>query len=201
MANVLESYRREAADLAARFDALAAQDVLAPLAPYLPPAPAKIADIGAGTGRDAAWLAMQGYQVTAVEPVQELAALGRARNDRDITWINDYLPGLDVIRGAGRLYDIAIAVSVWHHLSEAQSLLSLRSLADVVRPGGCVAFSLKVFGDGRASLAVANVEAQATATGFAVVATFRTPSLQQHNRQVGNTWDWLILDRNTGTSL
>ena len=45
----------------------------------LPVTPAAILDIGAGTGRDAAWLAELGHDVIAVEPVQAMMQEGLRR--------------------------------------------------------------------------------------------------------------------------
>lgn len=49
------------------------------LVPYLPPPPATVLDIGGGDGRDAKWLAEQGYEVTLVDPSVEMIKKAKAR--------------------------------------------------------------------------------------------------------------------------
>ena len=51
-----------------RYESVTAETVHRWLVDLLPNAPALILDIGAGTGRDAAWLASRGLEVIAVEP-------------------------------------------------------------------------------------------------------------------------------------
>jgi protein-L-isoaspartate O-methyltransferase len=51
-----------------RYESVAAETVHGWLVDLLPNAPALVLDIGAGTGRDAAWLASRGLEVVAVEP-------------------------------------------------------------------------------------------------------------------------------------
>lgn len=72
------------------------------LTPYLPTVPAAVLDIGAGSGRDAAWLASKGYTVLAVEPSETMRAEGaRLHQDAQITWLADRLPGLETVLRLG----------------------------------------------------------------------------------------------------
>jgi Methyltransferase domain len=51
---------------------------------------------GAGTGRDAAWLAARGYEVVAVEPSDAMRAEAvRLHPQAPIRWVADALPGLE----------------------------------------------------------------------------------------------------------
>ena len=54
--------------LARRYEAVSAPDLHGPVADLIPPGPVRALDVGAGSGRDAAWLAKMGHQVLAVEP-------------------------------------------------------------------------------------------------------------------------------------
>ena len=67
--------------LAERYESISFAEVHAEVAHLIPPAPARIADIGAGSGSDAAALARMGHQVIAVEPTAELRAEGQRRHD------------------------------------------------------------------------------------------------------------------------
>ena len=46
---------------------------------WLPPAPARLLDIGGGPGRYAAWLAERGYTVQLLDPVTKHVGQARAR--------------------------------------------------------------------------------------------------------------------------
>jgi hypothetical protein len=56
-------YNANVASAAARFEARDATELNGWLLNLLPQAPAVIMDVGAGSGRDAAWLASLGYKV------------------------------------------------------------------------------------------------------------------------------------------
>lgn len=52
-------------------------------------------DVGAGSGRDSAALFKMGYNVTAVEPSDNMRNLAAENHKHcDITWVNDSLPEL-----------------------------------------------------------------------------------------------------------
>ena len=55
-----------------RHESLAPEKVNAWLAGVLPDQPALVLDVGAGSGRDAAWLASRGHEVIAVEPSKQM---------------------------------------------------------------------------------------------------------------------------------
>lgn len=60
-------YDAHAPELARTYEAIEAAHTHAWLADLLPKAGAAALDLGAGTGRDAAWLASQGFDVFAVD--------------------------------------------------------------------------------------------------------------------------------------
>ena len=67
----------------------------APVLDLLPDSAGCILDVGAGTGRDAAWFAANGHNVVAVEPFAQLRAAGQERQrSPDIRWMNDTLSAL-----------------------------------------------------------------------------------------------------------
>jgi SAM-dependent methyltransferase len=91
----VEWYNLHAESVVERHESIRATDANAWLQPELPGSPAHVLDVGAGSGRDAAWLSSLGYKVVAVEPSSRMAAharrLGRCP---DIEWIDDRLPRL-----------------------------------------------------------------------------------------------------------
>ena len=65
-------YHRHASELARRYDAMAFEAIHKAILPWLPQDPGLVLDVGAGSGRDAAWFAAQGHEVFAVEPARDL---------------------------------------------------------------------------------------------------------------------------------
>ena len=96
MDDILKGYAEAATpELISRFDNLDCREIYTPVIDLMPSTPCRIADIGSGTGRDAAWFAAQGHDVLAVEPVSELREPGMQLHPSDkITWLDDSLPGL-----------------------------------------------------------------------------------------------------------
>src|SRR6516162_1224732 len=89
-------YDNHALEVSPRYESVRADVVHAWLINLLPPAPALVLDVGAGSGRDAAWLASQGYEVVAVEPSSAMRAEAeRLHPSTPIRWISDSLPGLE----------------------------------------------------------------------------------------------------------
>ncbi|MGV9375222.1 class I SAM-dependent methyltransferase [Nonomuraea sp. NPDC003707] len=100
----------------------------------LPPAPARVLDVGGGTGAHAEWLAADGYEVELIDPVplhvQEASALpgvsARLGDARDLP-----VP-------SGRA-DAALLLGPLYHLPErADRVRALAEAKRAVRPGGSV---------------------------------------------------------------
>ena len=72
-------YDARASDLAAAYEAVDPDRLHAWLADLLPAEPGLVLDVGAGSGRDAAWFARRGHSVVAVEPSAAMRAEARAR--------------------------------------------------------------------------------------------------------------------------
>ncbi|WP_338682187.1 methyltransferase domain-containing protein [Streptomyces acidiscabies] len=100
---------------------------------FLPPAPARVLDVGGGTGVHAEWLVKDGYDVALVDPVPRHveqasavcpASLGDAR---ELDTADD---SYDVVQLLGPLYHLPDADDRRQALAEARR---------VVKPGGLVA--------------------------------------------------------------
>lgn len=95
-------------------------DVLTFALESLPPAPARVLEVGAGEGELALALARAGYDVTAVDPA---AGVDHVRP-----------VGLAELREPPHSFDAAISVVALHHVEPLFE--SCRHLAELVRPGG-----------------------------------------------------------------
>lgn len=197
----LRIYAQHASALNARWQAAyAPEDLFAPVIDLLPAPPCRIADIGAGPGREAAWLASLGHQVTAVEPVAEFRDLGQARNTPGLTWLDDRLPDLSLLR-QGPPQDLVLLSGVWHHVDPAMRENAMGSLAAVLRSGGSVMMSLRQGPtDPRRGLYPADAEEAiqlAQGAGLSQQARRPAPAIQQQNRDAGVSWIWLMLAKQT----
>ncbi len=102
---------------------------------FLPATPAKIIDIGGGTGTYAAWLAALGYDVQLVDIVPaHVQAASQLGTFAAVVGDARALPAPD----AG--YDVALLLGPLYHLLAAEDrLTALAEARRVVRPGGLVA--------------------------------------------------------------
>lgn len=100
-------------ELAALYQALDPAQIHEAVVPHLPAAPAAILDVGAGSGRDAAWLAALGHTVLAVEPSASMWEEAQRRNpDARITWLADSLPSLEAVYRLGAAFDVILLSAV-----------------------------------------------------------------------------------------
>ena len=141
--NWYESHVEEAA---ARFEAMSAQDVHAWMSDLLPAAPGALAlDVGAGTGRDAAWLAGRGLEVVAVEPSASMLDFARwAHAASAITWMGDSLPGLSKVLRSGLTFDVILLSGVWMFVAPADRQRAFRKLITLLKPGGRLFITLRM---------------------------------------------------------
>ena len=107
----------------------------------LPPArPTLVLDVGAGSSRDAEWLASLGHQVVAVEPPDQMQVRTRQLHSKaDIRWLKDRLPGLDNVFRLGLSFDFILLNAVWIHVRPNERQRAFRKLVTLLKPGGFIA--------------------------------------------------------------
>jgi len=106
--------------------------------------PGPTAEIGTGGGRDAAWLAAQGFDVHGFDASAGLLAQARAAHP-GIPFEFATLPELaGVARGA---WQNVLCETVIMHLDVAQVAPSVRTLLALLRPGGTLYLSWRVTQD------------------------------------------------------
>ena len=147
MANVIrgtEGYSQEADALVGQYEDMTFADVHRDTLHLLPNPPALILDIGAGTGRDAAYLAGRGYRMEAAEPTPELRRHGiRLHAEAGIEWIDDSLHDLKILRQHPRHFDVVLMTAVLMHLDEDERRTAMASIAPLLAPQGLLALSLR----------------------------------------------------------
>lgn len=141
----LPHYEQHAQALVDQYESLAFEDVHAGLLDLLPAPGATVLDVGAGSGRDGAWLAARGYDVVAVEPSDAMRMRGQAlhRSNR-MHWLSDSLPDLARVRRLGLTFDLILLSAVWMHVPPASRARALRKLATMLAPNGRIAISLRI---------------------------------------------------------
>ena len=138
-------YDHHADQLVSQYESLACEDVHASLLDLLPAPGSTILDIGAGSGRDAAWFAAHDYDVVAVEPSDAMRAHARALHPSPrIHWLSDSLPDLVQVRRLGLTFDLILLSAVWMHVPPAERARALRKLATLLSPNGRIAISLRL---------------------------------------------------------
>ena len=144
MANTASWYNQNATSLATRYESLSTEEIHCWLLDLWPESPATVLDIGAGTGRDAAWLAAKGYEVVAVEPSAAMRQeANRLHPDAAIRWIDDSLPGLATVSRSGLSFDFVLLSAVWMHVSPNDRARTFRKIVNLLKPGGILAMSLR----------------------------------------------------------
>ncbi|MEO1322168.1 MAG: class I SAM-dependent methyltransferase [Pseudomonadota bacterium] len=193
-------YTEEAEDLFVRYESRNAADIHAPWSNFFPEPPARILDIGAGTGRDAGWFASLGHSVLAVEPTDALR-LGAAKLHPapEIRWLDDILPGLDATRALGETFDLILMHAVWMHLAEEERAAGMANLTGLLSPGGRIAMSLRhgPVPEGRRMFEVSGEEtiALAAAHGLTNLLQGRAESIAAENRARRIEWTKLVFEK------
>ena len=183
-----------------RSEAVSSEKLLGPFIDMFPPPPARIVDIAAGTGRDAAWLSERGYDVTAVEPVAALREVGmRLHASERIDWRDGTLPDLAIAPTPALGFDIALLSAVWQHLDDRDRARSMLRIVDLTAVGGLVLISLRQ-GPSAPSRTLHEASVPATvdlaaANGLRIEREVRIESMQAADRAAGVYWTWLAFRR------
>lgn len=105
--------------------------------------PGRALDVGAGSGRDARWLANMGWQVTAVEPAQRLRELAQRRTPSSIHWLSAALPDLRGIDHEVKGFDLILLSAVWMHLPPTERPRAMHRLGELLAPKGHLIMTLR----------------------------------------------------------
>lgn len=139
-----QGYEQEAEALLEQYEAVSSEAVHADYLSLLPVKPSVVLDVGAGSGRDAAFFADQGHRVVAVEPTRSLRLGAQTIHaEKNIEWIDDLLPDLQQVKALDMRFDLIILSAVLMHLDEPQRVRTIATLASLLSPDGRIVMSLR----------------------------------------------------------
>ena len=193
-----EGYASEADALVRQYESFSFADVHRRILHLIPQSPARILDIGAGTGRDAAGLAEMGHIVTAVEPTAAMRLHGiRLHPSPRIEWLDDSLPDLSVVSARGETFSVVLLTSVWMHLDEAQRSRAMSRIAALVQPDGVMSLTLRhgPVPAGRRMFDVTPAETIALAEAEGLLCVLKLEGGEGLLGKPGVTWDRLAFQR------
>ncbi len=138
-------YDTHARELSDRYNQADPEQVHACWSHLLPPQAGLALDVGAGSGRDARWLAQKGWEVIAVEPSKAMLAQAQTHSylaaHNRITWEQDKLPELNRVRGSSLKFKLILLGAVWMHLLPGQRERAMQILSDLLASGGLLVIS------------------------------------------------------------
>ncbi len=195
--DILQGYERQAPELIARYEKISSKELFRPIKNFLPQKSVTVLDIGAGTGRDAAWFASLSHSVTAVEPVNAFRAAGKKLHETtSIFWIDDRLPDLQNTTAQNKRFDFIVISAVWQHLNNTDRKTAFCALRRLIAKNGILAMSIR---HGVGALTRPTYPASlrqntswAESCGFTKLYETSADSVQGQNHQSGITWNWLV---------
>lgn len=142
--STVQSYHQNADAFVDRYEAVETGEVHGSWLPLLPRTKLLVLDVGAGSGRDAAWFAERGNEVVAVEPADEMRQQAQQQHPHPaIHWVDDRLPGLDRVHELDYRFDVILLSAVWMHVPESERDRAFRKLTELLKPGGFMVFTLR----------------------------------------------------------
>lgn len=193
-----EGYAEEAETLLVQYESLAFEHVQRWSLALIPPAPRRVLEIGAGTGRDAAGFAALGHSVVAVEPTAVFRTRAAILHPSSaIEWIDDSLPDLAMILARGEIFDVVLMTAVWMHLDAGQRHRAMPNVAALIRPGGLAFMTLRhgPVPSGRRMFAVTADETIRLARQAGLDVVFNTWAPEGIQKRPGVSWTRLAFAR------
>ena len=169
------------------------------------PTEGMVLDVGAGSGRDARYLAARGLGVVAVEPASGIRELAQEYTvSNPIHWISDSLPELTEIFRLQTKFDLILLSAVWMHIAPSSRERAFRKLSSLLKPNGKLIISLRHGScqDERTMYSVSTSELAQLASQFGL--TYRLLTPEKTNDELGRAdvqWQTVLLtlpDNGTG---
>lgn len=119
--------------------------LLAYHADLLPPPPALVLDVGAGSGVHAAILAARGYRVVAVEPSDGMRTqAAQLFPGADLDWVDDRLPDLRIVRERDQRFAFLLVNAVWMHVPPDLRDQGMAALSALAEPAAVLSMALRM---------------------------------------------------------
>jgi ubiquinone/menaquinone biosynthesis C-methylase UbiE len=96
------------------------------------PLSAKILDVGCGPGRQMTALRSRGFEVSGVEPAENMRKIARSRLPAGTVWDGSALD----LPFDNETFDFAYEIEVFRYLAHEDNLQALREVFRVLKPGG-----------------------------------------------------------------
>lgn len=195
-----EGYSEQAAKLLLRYEERNTEKVYGEVLHLFPEEPSSIVDIGAGTGRDAAYFAGLGHRVLAVEPTREMREPAMLLHpDPNIEWLDDSLPELVKVVEREETFDVVVCNAVWMHLDPAERRRAMERVARLTHLGTRIFLSQRhgPVPPKRRMFDVTGAETIALAEPFGLTSIFEATreSSDPQNRAAGIRWTRVVLEQ------
>ncbi len=155
-----DSYNLDSDKYISQYESLDTEKAIPNITEIVSELSGKALDIGAGTGRDARWLASQGFYVTAIEPSKELRNFGEKQSKNiDIQWIDSCLPKLEALNDFDK-FDFILLNASWQHVLPVDREFAIDRLYNLLNQSGKILITLrsKPSDDGRLMYLVSHEE-------------------------------------------
>lgn len=137
-------YNERPEEFVSRYERLDTTEVHSEWLGYLPTTQLLVLDVGAGSGRDAAWFAQQDHEVVAVEPSDALRERAmKIHPSPRIQWVDDRLPALNSVHDLDYQFDVILVSAVWMHIPPSDRERAFRKLTECLKPGGHLIITLR----------------------------------------------------------
>ena len=140
--STIDFYDTKAEELCYLYESLEFEDLYSNFISILP-TDCHVLDIGAGSGRDAAWFFRHGYKVTAIEPSSKMIEVAKSYHKEKIEWKCDSLPFLPSLKGREKKYKIILLSGVWMHIHPADRESSIKRMSMLNTIDGWIIISLR----------------------------------------------------------
>jgi SAM-dependent methyltransferase len=180
-----------------RYESVRFEEVHANILDLIPQAPARVLDIGAGSGRDASALAKMGHEVIAIEPCLAMRLGGQSlHKEPNILWFDDALPDLKAIRKLGIKFAFILLSAVWMHLPPKVRRRAFGSIVNLLAKKGRLAITLRIGKPepDRAIFPTSEEEIKELGDEFGL-ALIRVSSLSDRLKRNDITWTTVVFEK------